>query len=186
MYSVVPRYFMYGLGLVSLKKAIKKKDETIEVPSFRGIVEVKHKMKGRIRFRIPSLKGNEEGFEEVTKQFKRIDSITNIESNAVIGSLLVEYSDDIEPTLIVGILIKLLGFEEHIKNKPASFITRELKGTTGSISLAIDEKTNGLFDLKSLLFVIFTLAGISKIIRNPKITPAGFTYLWWGYSVLKL
>lgn len=186
MYSVVPRFLMYGLGLASLGSALKKKDESVEVPSFRGVVEVKHKMDGRLRFKLPTLKGNEEGFNEVMSQLKRIDSIENVEANPTIASLLVEHNEEIEPTLIVGILIKLLGLEDHIKSKPPSYVTRELNGSAESISLAIDEKTNGLFDLKSSLFVLFAITGITKIIRNPKITPAGFTYLWWGYTMLKL
>lgn len=185
MYRAMSRYFMYGLALFSLGSAVKKKEEDIEVPTFRGIIEVKHKLKGRIRFSIPILKGNSEGFEELKAQLDRIEPILGVETNYITGSLLIKYREDIQPTLIVGILIKLLGLEDRVKNKPQAFVTREFKSAQDSVSLAIDEKTNGFLDLNAVFFLLFTLTGISRIIKNPKVGPAGFTYLWWGYSMIK-
>ena len=186
MMKFASRYFMYTLGIISVRNAMKKEQQTIEVPSFRGVIEVVHKMEGRIRFRIPSLKGNKEGFAELESQINRITHITSVETNYITGTLLIKYGDDIEPTLIVGILIKLLGLEEQVQKQPHSKVTREFKTVQESLNLAIDEKTHGLLDLRSVFFLAFTTLGIIKIIQNPKIAPTGFTYLWWGYSMIKL
>nr|WP_300004096.1 hypothetical protein [Tissierella sp.] len=185
MFREMSRYFMYGLALFSLGNAVKKKQEDIEVPTFRGVIEVKHKLQGRIRFALPLLKGNPEAFEELKSQLDRIEPILGVETNYITGSLLVNYREDIQPTLIVGILIKLLGLEERVRNKPQAFITREFKSAQDSVSLAIDEKTKGFLDLNAVFFLLFTATGISRIIKNPKVGPAGFTYLWWGYSMIK-
>ena len=146
----VPRYFMYSLGFLGVRNALQKKRSTIEVPSFRGVIEVVHKMEGRIRFRIPSLKGNQQGFKELEDQLNRISHLTHVETNYITGTLLVNYGDEIEPTLIVGILIKLLGLEDQVQNQPDSTITREFRTVQESVNLAIDEKTHELLDLGSL------------------------------------
>lgn len=73
-----------------------------------------------------------------------------METNYITGTLLVNYGDEIEPTLIVGILIKLLGLEDQVQNQPDSTITREFRTVQESVNLAIDEKTHGLLDLRSL------------------------------------
>ena len=185
MYKIASRYFFYTLGLIGLRKAIKSKEDSIEVPSFRGIVEVKHKMKGRIRFRIPVLKSNEKGFKQLEDQMNQIDNISVVETNSVTGSLLVKYTEAIEPTLIVGIIIKLLGLEDEVKKPRQAVITSEFRKARDSVNYAINEKTLGILDLKSILFVLFTTFGIRKILKNPALGPNGYTFLWWGSSMLK-
>lgn len=185
MNILASKYFIYTLGILGLRKAIKKEEDTIEVPSFKDVVEVKHKLNGRIRFNIPSLKGNGEGFQALKAQLDRVDSISSVQINPVTGSLLIEHGRDIEPTLIVGIIIKLLGLEEYVKNPPKALVTSEFRNAQQSLSLAINEKTHGVLDLKAVLFLFFTSIGIKKIIENPKLLPNGFTFLWWGSSMLK-
>ncbi len=184
MMSYVSRYFMYSLGFIGMKKALQKQKSTVDVPSFRGVIEVVHKLEGRIRFRIPSLKGNKEVFEELENQLSKISHMTNVETNYVTGTLLIEYGNEIEPTLIVGILIKLLGLEDQVQNPPHALVTKEFRSVQESINLAIAEKTRGLLDLRSIFFLTFMALGITKIIKNPTMRPAGFTYLWWGYSMI--
>lgn len=185
MYKTASRYFIYSLGLIGLRKSLIRRENPIDVPSFRGIVEVVHTLNGRIRFRIPSLKGNPEGFNELNNQLNKIKSITSVETNYITGSLLVNHTEEIEPTLIVGILIKLLGLEEHVQKPPQALVTKEFKNAKESFSLAVNEKTNGVLDLKSIMFLIFTSFGIKNILKDPKSGPNGYTFLWWGFSMIK-
>lgn len=184
MISFVSRYFMYSLGFIGIKKALQKEKSTIEVPSFRGVIEVVHKLEGRVRFKIPVLKGNKELCDELESQLNKISHIQSVETNYVTGTLLIKYGQEIEPTLIVGILIKLLGLEDQVQKPPHAAVTREFRNIKSSINLAIDEKTRGLLDLRSVFFLVFMALGITKIIKNPTLKPAGFTYLWWGYSLV--
>ncbi len=185
MYTVASRYFLYTLGLLGLRKALVKEKDTVDVPSFRGIVEVKHKLRGRIRFTIPSLKGNNGGFQGLKAQLDKIDHIYNVQVNPITASLLVEHGEEIEATLIVGIIIKLLGLEEYVKNPPKALVTSEFNNAKESLSLAVNEKTKGVLDLKSILFLLFISMGVRKIRENPKLGPNGYTFLWWGFSMLK-
>ena len=185
MYKTASRYFIYSLGLMGLRRSLIKEKSSIDVPSFRGVVEVVHKLNGRIRFRIPSLKGNANGFNELSDQLRKIKSISGVETNHITASLLINHTEEIEPTLIVGILIKLLGLEEHVQEPPQALVTREFKGVKESLSLAVNEKTKGLLDLKSIMFLFFTSLGIKNVLENPKAGPNGYTFLWWGFSMIK-
>lgn len=185
MYKVASRYFIYTLGLISLRNALKKKKDSIDIPSFRGIVEVKHKLNGRIRFKIPGLKGNKLGFDELKSQLNKIENIYDVEANHITASLLIKHTENIEPTLIVGILIKLLGLEKETQNPPQALFTREFKNMKKSVSLAVNEKTYGIFDLKSLMFLLFISLGTKKILENPKVGPNGFSFLWWGFAMIR-
>ena len=154
MYKITLRYIIYSLGILSVRKSLKreKKKASLQIPSFRGVIEVKSAINGRIRFKAPTLKNNKEGFVELKKQLERISSIKTVETNYITGSLLITYEEDIKPTLIVGVIIKLLGLEEEVKGGTSSLVTKESQGLKESLNLAIDEKTKGLLDLRSLVF----------------------------------
>ena len=185
MYKTASRYFLYTLGLISLRNSLKKEENSIDVPNFKGVVEVVHKLKGRIRLRIPTLKGDENGFNELREQLNKINSIRSVETNYITGTILINHTEEIQPTLIVGILIKLLGLEEQVQKPPQSLITKEFQSVKESFSLAVNEKTHGLLDLKSALFLLFISMGVKNILADPKAGPNGYTFLWWGFSMIK-
>ena len=188
MYKIATRYFLYSLSFLALNKLIKKERTQFDerVPSFRGIAEVVHNLEGRTRFKIPSLKGDEEGFKILKEQLLKIESITSVETSPITGTLLLSYSKDIEPTLLLGIIIKLLGLEEKIKAGNESLITREVRNIEESMTLAIEEKTNGLLDLRSVLFLSLMALGIRNLIKYPNLTPPAFNYLWGAYTIINL
>lgn len=188
MYKIASRYFMYSLGILAVRKALKNEKEksSQNIPSFRGVLEVKSSIKGRIRFNIPSIKNQDDMSSQLKVQLERIASIKNVEINTITGSLLINYKPDIQPTLIAGIIIKLLGLEEKVKDGTESLVTKEVKNINESLSLAIDEKTKGLLDFKSLMFIALSAVGITKMIKYPDLTPPGFNYLWWGYTAINL
>lgn len=188
MYKIASRYFLYSLGLIAIKKVLKRDTTSSapEVPSFRGVVEVIHSIEGRIRFKVPSLKDDTQGLNDLNDQLSRISSIKSVQTNSVTGTVLIVYTDEIEPTLLMGIMIKLLGLQEKVQKGTQSLVTKEFKSVEESLNLAIDEKTNGMLDLKSLMFLALSIIGIRKMIKYPTNTPPGFNYLWWGYTAISL
>ncbi len=55
---------------------------------------VHHHLPGRLRLRIPAAKGEEGDLREISSAIARTPGINRVEYNPVIGSILVQYSDD--------------------------------------------------------------------------------------------
>ncbi|WP_330655557.1 HMA2 domain-containing protein [Clostridium tyrobutyricum] len=51
-----------------------------------------------------------------------------------------------------------------------------------SVNLAVYDKTNGIFDFKSILTLVLIAVGITTYIKRPESLPNGINYLWWAYS----
>lgn len=153
------------------------------LPNFRGVLEIKHSLKGRIRFYIPVIKNNKELKSLLISQLSKIEAISSFEVNSLIGSLLINYNaKKIEPMIIIGILIRLLNLEKAIERQPESTAKKEIDNFISSLNMAIHEKSNGLIDLKTSISLILFIMGIYKMKQKSDIIPGGLTLLWWAYS----
>ena len=91
----------------------KRKPNQLNLPSFRGVLEVKSAVDGRIRFCIPFLKEIEQMARQAEQQISRLKPISKVSVNTVTGSLLVCYDTTaVQPQLLQEAVIKLLGLEE--------------------------------------------------------------------------
>lgn len=166
------------------KNDFTKKNKA-NVPSFKGVLEVKHSIKGRIRFYIPILKENEEAKSILMTQLSRVPAIKTIEANLIIGSLLICYDEKtVDTAVLIGVIAKLLGLEEALSKKPEALVTREMKSMKEAVNMAVYEKTNGLMDSKSLFILLTIIGGFIIVKSNPKIFPNGYTLLRWGANAL--
>lgn len=168
---------------------LSKKDFTkvnnLKLPSFKGILEIKHSLKGRIRFYIPSLKGNEAAKALLIEQFSKVPAIKAIEINTITATALISFDEKtLEPTILIGVLIKLLGLEEVVSKKPEALATKEMKNMKESLNMAIYEKSNGLLDGKSVFVLLSLLGGVKMLKANPMALPNGYTLLRWAGNSL--
>jgi hypothetical protein len=175
-----------GLILASLLK--KKKKTGQAMPVIPGIFEISHSMPGRIRFRVPAL-GTRAGsqIQTVQNELPKITEIHSVEINSYSGSIVVQYDvDGIEPYIVCGLLIKVLGLEAHLDSCPQSAVQKELNLIGSAVNQAVYNKTAGALDLTSA-FVLLTLSlGLYKIIiQNDRNLPGGINLLWWAYVMAK-
>ena len=70
-------------------------------PSFSGVLEVRHAIKGRIRLSIPSLKRNLVGAENFKRQLTRLQGIETVSVNLFLGTVLITYNPRILNQLLV-------------------------------------------------------------------------------------
>lgn len=174
-------------GLFIGKRFIQSTSKEVLLPSFKGVIEVRHMLKGRIRFYIPKLIGNEEEKEMLMDQIIRLNSVENVEISTLTGSLLIFYDQEkIEPMLLFSVVVRLLGLEEKLDKKEKSILYKEIEQFGSSINKSVLENTRGLIDAKTLLPVTFIIWGLKKIIvdKNSN-TPQPYTLFWWGYNLLK-
>lgn len=183
----VTRFIIYSI-IGSVLKNAENKDKKEKLPEFKGVFEVKHSIPGRIRFKVNPLKGNEDlnQINFILDSFQKIDGIKDISINTTLGTILISYDiNKLQPLLIMGVLIRLLGLESSVGKKPKSVVTSEVENITDSLNLAVYDKTNGLLDMKNIIMLTLIGIGIYKIKRQPRFGVSGSTSLWWAYSFIK-
>ncbi len=164
-----------------MKFKIKKKPV---LPSFYGVLELKHYSTGRIRMKIPSLQYNLDKEEEIRKKLLTLKGINNVETNTLIGSMLILFDETIiDSIMVVGAVLNLMGLEEEAFEKKNGKITFALKDTVDAVDMTIYNKSKGILDLKSVIALFFIGYGIKKLKQNP-ILPNGVNLLWWGYTLI--
>lgn len=154
------------------------------LPYFYDVLEVKHYIKGRMRIEIKILKENQEKIEFLYNNLKEINGITYIETNIMLGTVLIKFNEEIiNPITLIGLILHLLGLEEEVFNKKNGKIFSFMKDTIDAIDFTIYNKSKGFLDIKGIISAIFICYGIKKLKTNP-VMPNGVNLIWWGYSLL--
>ena len=155
------------------------------LPNFKGILEVKHHIPGRIRMSCPNLKNNKDKSIDLVNVCDKIPGIISIRINENLGTILIEYDTDVlKPLLIIWIILKFIELEDTINKSPTSLIDKESANLADSLNRAIFEKTNGIVDLKSFVMLLLGAYAAYDINSRPTVRPSGYTCLWWIYSTL--
>lgn len=171
-----------------LAAILKKKKAGHTLPIIPGKFEISHSMPGRIRFRVPFLEtAADSQIETISNELPRIREIQSVKINSYSGSILVEfYTDGIEPYVVCGLLIRILGLEAHLDSRPESAVQKEIKLVGNAVDQAVYNATAGTLDLTSA-FILLTLSlGLYKILlQNDRTLPGGINLLWWAYVMAK-
>ena len=173
---------MHIFTLMLISKLLKGKSKK-HFKGFKGIIEIRHSLNGRIRFFVPKLKGNPEACASLEKHLIKAEVIREIKINHVSGSVLLIYKPGgADDATLTGVLVKLLGIEKEIEKDPTPVVGKELSGLLKSINTAIYEHSNGLLDLNNLITMSFMSMGIFSMIKSPRILPSGLSLLYWAYN----
>ena len=155
-----------------------------QLPNFKDILEVKHSIKGRIRIQCKVLKGNQQGEQALLNTFSQIPGIIDISVNPCIGTVIIKYNEEtIQPMLIIGIILKVLGLEDEAHNENKSLITRESANIVESLSHTIYEKTSGVLDLKSSVMLLLCVYAVYDIKTRQALDLLGL-HAYGGYTRL--
>ncbi len=150
---------------------------------FRGIVEIRHAIPGRIRFYIPALKMDMEKGKLLEQQLLKADAIDQVKVNPLLGTVLIKYkSDKIDEMTLTGVLAKLLGLEKELDKTPRSILGQEVSKVLKSANSSVYEQTDGLLDLNTAITLSFLSLGIWSILTKPYILPAGISLVYWAYN----
>ena len=177
-------HMVIGFILAALLK--KKGGQTL--PVIPGKFEISHAMPGRIRFRVPSLDTRPPSqIETVRNEMPKITEIHSVELNTHSGSILVEYEfGAIEPYIVCGLLIKVLGLEAELESRPESVVQKEIKFIGNAVNQAVYNSTSGTLDLTSAFILLTISLGLYKILlQNDRTLPGGINLLWWAYVMAK-
>ena len=140
-----------------------------------------HQTDERIRFRIPSEKGNGEYFALLVESILKHHEYDRIEANPLTGSLLIVQKDlEIEG---------LIGYAEmnhlfSVKPQPHVSITEQVSRPIGSLNQYLHRFTKGDLDLSGLAFVALCGAGLIQILRGNLRAPPWYTAYWYAFGIL--
>ena len=179
-------HMVVGFLLASLLR--RKKQMQTGLPSIRGKLETVHALPGRLRFNSPLLEGlQRQTHKKIGSELKKIDGIELVQINAQTGSLLIIYNPPIiQPFVVHGIVVKVLGLEGDLDKVPDGLLSRELNLIGKSLNQQIYQSSNGLMDLRSsLLLTIFMLALYRILVQGDRTLPGGINLLWWSYVMAR-
>ena len=141
------------LGVLALSAPKEPQHNLMKLPSFKGILEVRASIPGRMRLYVPSLS----------------------------GSMLVCYDErKVEAAVIEGAVIKLLGLDAVINGKQKSRMESGLHTILDAVDRGVMGATNGLMDGKMLAGTALSVLAIREWRLAGLAVPGAMTLLWWA------
>jgi hypothetical protein len=153
-------------GLSGFRKGVHSAREN-PPRTFTGPVQTAHSIPGRIRFLVPSLRGNQSGREMLMNRLPHVRGVRKVQVNVISGSVLVNYEEGtVSPRLLFAAVVRLLRLDEELYDTPPSLIKRELREVLHSLNLAVYDRTYGTTDLWTGLSCIFGFYGLIQLLSD--------------------
>jgi hypothetical protein len=174
-------------------------------------IQVVHFLPGRVRVKLPGLKGNIALAREVQHRLAAIDGIQHVEVSPITGSVLVLYNPGIaasftleslnaEAVSSLMILADALGLslEDIDMDELQRWLHATQNGTRpgtpaalesgvgawfSSVQAGVVQTTSGLGDLRTLIPLTLCFLGFrSLLLTEPLTFPSWYDYLWFAFG----
>mgnify|MGYP006279304543 FL=1 len=178
-------HIITGILLTGLLGKALKKEEGLPRLAV-GPVQVAHFLPGRVRFRVPSLKGDRASARMLEARLAAVTGVREAAASVATGSVLIHYSTpEVEPVQLLAAVVRLLGLEEAMQTVPEGVLARELGAVRDSLNEAVYQYSSGLVDLPTVAGLALLAVGVQKLVaaRGASL-PTGFTLVWWAVHVL--
>ena len=169
------------LGVLALSASKEPQHNLMKLPSFKGILEVRASIPGRMRLYVPSLSGSMDQAEQAREQLLGTGVVHRVELEPRTGSMLVCYDErKVEAAVIEGAVIKLLGLDAVINGKQKSRMESGLHTILDAVDRGVMGATNGLMDGKMLAGTALSVLAIREWRLVGLAVPGAMTLLWWA------
>lgn len=142
---------------------------------------VTHKMKGRVRIRVPSKRHDHQYFSHVKQKLAEIDGVQHVETNARTGSILIRHGTDLDT---------IRDFAEHhglftiaAAAEAVLALAQKLSNRFEDIDQSVIEATRGNMDLRSIMLVTLGGAAVIQALRKDVLPPA-FNLVWYALVLI--
>jgi hypothetical protein len=160
----------------------KQSSHRSRLPTFPGVIETVHLLPGRVRFRAPNLVGRRIQAEELEKRLAQISGLLSASVNSVSGSICLQFeSERVKPEMLLAAIVRLLGLEKEIGQRPRSLIGREIRETGDALNRAMFQRSGGMIDFYTAMPLLLLAVGFRNIAAG---RVAGWTLVWWAYRTL--
>jgi hypothetical protein len=181
-------HIITGLLLAGILGKSKTGRPRLGLPMYKtGPIRVVHALPGRIRFHVPALVDAPEAHHARLGALKKIEGIDDVITSPITGNIVVSYrSDMLEPILVFGAIVRLLGLERALEETPMPAVAKELRMVEKSLSQALLDRSNGVVDLKTIAALALLISGGIKVAKDGLVAslPTGITLLWWGLNAI--
>ena len=156
------------------------------LPSFRGVAEVRSSLPGRLRLYMPAIAGRHERALQMKAQLESTGAIREVQINPVTRTALFLYdSSAVEAAVVEGAAIRMMGLDDAIKRRPVSAMEKGLKTLWDCVNHGVLEATNGLLDGRMLAGSAITVAGLKSLAASGLSQPGALTLLWWASNLFR-
>ena len=169
-------------------------------------LQIVHFLPGRVRVKLPRLKGNASLAEEVERTLTALQGIHHVETSTTTGSVLILYESHLLAALdleAVGSLMELahtlgLSFEDGDTDTLQHWLHVAMNGTRAETPTALESNITAFFDnvnagvtqitgdwgaLRTLVPLTLMFLGLRSLLltENPPF-PTWYDYLWFAFS----
>ncbi len=175
-------HMVVGFLLASLIR--KKTGKQTGLPSLPGKLEAVHALPGRLRLNSPLLEDIHNNIHrKISTEITKVEGIHSADINALSGSLLVTFdSSRVDPVIVHGVVIRVLGLEQDFEKSPEGLLTREIELFGRALNQQVYQASGGMMDLRSSLMMGMLMLALYRIvIQGDRTIPGGINLLWWTY-----
>ena len=163
---------------------IRRNADTLRVPSFPGIIERRHVLPGRLRFRVNALKGNRDGAALLENRLPVLPGVGSVRCDTRTGTVLVTGESSLDGALVVAGIAKILGLEKEIDRRPVSRITRAVRRSWQGVDRALYDRTGGLLTVRDLVGILLLASTVRQVVSTGRLgLPPAFTLVWWLFHL---
>jgi hypothetical protein len=156
-----------------------------------GRVELLQAISGRVRLRVPEIRGDPARAREVEQQLSGLKSLRQVEVSPVTGSVLVTYDPEETASLVElgrrffpGLELATLEASPDGGPEMDAVTPSAVEGVLGylrTINANVRAATGGL-DLRILVPAFLVLFGVKTLVSDRERTPAWYNYFWFAFG----
>jgi hypothetical protein len=124
---------------------------------------VHHHVEGRVRFRIPSRRGDAPYFQRIAETLPGCAEVVSVAANPITAGVLVGYRGDLQTIVGYAKEHSLFGVEHRPAQVP---LGRQLSRAFGRLDKQLLSATGGALDLASVVFLALFGTGLADLLRG--------------------
>lgn len=144
--------------------------------------QVGHRTAGRLRVRVPSMRGDAGFFRRAVETLSRLEGVRHCEARPNTGSLLL--AGDLQDLERVGAYAEETHlFSLDLTQASPVPLSRRLVTPLGDLNASVSRFTGGEIDLGGMVFLGLLGAGIVQILRGNLGAPPWYTAFWYALGI---
>lgn len=140
-----------------------------------------HQSPGRLRFRVPSKKGDSSFFDRLARELAEHSAVDDVQVNHRTAGALVLHRSNLQSIVEHAAENGLFLLSEELPGSPDLF--RSVSGGLTAANEKTRRFTRGEVDLLSLVFFLLIIVGLIQVIRGGFKSPPWYTAFWYALGI---
>jgi Heavy metal associated domain 2 len=142
---------------------------------------VGHSTHGRLRLKVPSMKGKASYFSTLKEYFTHFEGVKHVDTNVLTGSLVLIHSSDLRS--IVAFAEDHSLFKLNKVNSSVPALSRNIVKTFSDFDKGVKRFTGNELDVPGVAFLTLAGFGVYEIARGNFAAPAWYTAFWYSLNI---